>query len=328
MQHSTDTSRRLTTTSRPSTSPTPPIFPDLAGIPVTAVCNSDGNLVLVATGPARMLKAPKRVRGMGRHFLRGRIWHIAYFDRGKETRKSSFSTKESDAVRFLKEKLGEVGRGQRLPPSEDRVMFEPMAAEYIQDYVLKGRRSSKTARERVAHLRRFFGLDRAINITTPRIRAYAHARLAEGAKPATINRDLAALGRMFALAIQGNQLSSKPHIPKLKESMPRQGFLEHEDYLAIRAHLPDDYQDVLDFGYYSGWRHGEILTLQWSDVDRAAGVVRLRPEVSKNSEGRVLPLSQPLRGMIDRRWDTRPPTCPFVFHRGGRPIGSWRSGER
>ena len=177
---------------------------------------------------------------------------------------------------------------------------------------------------RPLHARPYFGLDRAIDITTPRIRAFTQARLAEGAKPATINRDFAALGRMFTLAIQAGQLTTKPHIPKLKESTPRQGFFEHDHYLAVRQQLPTDYQDVLDFGYYSGWRHREILTLRWSDIDRAAGIVRLRPELSKNAEGRVLPLSHPLRATIDRRWNARPPDCPYVFHRNGRPIGSWR----
>src|SRR5207253_771078 len=82
--------------------------------------------------------------------------------------------------------------------------------------------------------------------------------------------------------------------------------------------------DTLDFGYHSGWRRGEILTLEWRDVDRAAGIIRLRPELSKNAEGRVLALSAPLRNLIERRWDTRALGCPFVFHKDGHRIGDWR----
>jgi len=297
---------------------------DLTGTPVSPVPDSDSTVAIVPIGQARMLKASTSMRGMGRIFKRGSTYWIAYFHRGQEIRESSHSTKEGDARRLLKKRLGEIGRGRLVGPAEERVMFDEIAAEFVRDYEIKGRRSIRTARERVRHLTRFFGVDRAIDITTPRIRTFAQSRLAEGAKPATINRDLAALGRMFALAIQGDQLTSKPHIPKLKESSPRQGFFEHEEYLAIRRELPEIYQDILAFGYYSGWRHGEILTLLWSDVDLAAGVVRLRPEVSKNSEGRVLPLSPPLREVIDRRWGHRAPKAPFVFHRGGRAVGSWR----
>jgi integrase len=93
--------------------------------------------------------------------------------------------------------------------------------------------------------------------------------------------------------------------------------MEHSDYLAIRDHLPAYYRDILDFGYLSGWRRGEILTLEWRDVDRAASVARLRPDVSKTREGRVLVLSKPLRDVIERRWHARALGCSLVFHRDG-----------
>ena len=47
----------------------------------------------------------------------------------------------------------------------------------------------------------------------------------------------------------------------LRENPPRQGFFEHPEYLAVRAHLPAPWQDILDLAYYSGWRKHEILGL-------------------------------------------------------------------
>ena len=119
-------------------------------------------------------------------------------------------------------------------------------------------------------------------------------------------------------------IPTRPHIPKLQEAQPRQRFIETAEYLAIRAELPPHYADVLDFGFHSGWRRGEIVRVEWRDVDRDASVIRLRPELSKNAEGRVLALSAPLRDLIERRWKERVLGCPFVFHRGGRPVGDWR----
>lgn len=264
------------------------------------------------------------MRGLGRTFTRGDICWIAYSYRGREYRESSGSDREADARRLLKKRLGEIGRGKLVGPIEERVGFEDLAADYLQDYAIKGPRASRWAKARVAHLRRYFGLDRALDITTTRIRAYVQARLEEGATPATVNRDLAALSRIFSLAVQAGRLSARPHIPRLQEAPPRQGFMEFPEYLAIRAHLPTDYQDALDFGYHSGWRRGEILRLEWRDVDRGAGVIRLRPELSKNKDGRVLVLSGPVKALIERRWQDRALGCPFVFHVSGRPIGDWR----
>jgi len=264
------------------------------------------------------------MRGMGRLFKRGNIWWVAYSHRGREYRESSRSTREADAGRLLKKRLGEIGRGRLVGPTEERITFEDLATDFLRDRGIKGERSLRQAKARVGHLRRYFGLDRVVDITTARIRTYIEARLQEEASPATINRDLATLSRMFSLGIQAGRLGTKPHIPRLREAQPRQGFLEFGEYRAIREHLPADYRDVLDFGYYSGWRRGEILRLEWQDVDRVAREIRLRPELSKNKEGRLLPFSEPLGKLIERRWQLRVIGCSRVFHVKGRPVGDWR----
>lgn len=264
----------------------------------------------------------RHARGMGRTYLRGSIWWIEYSHRGRKHRESSKSEKPADATALLKKRMGEIGRGRLVGPTEERVTFDDLAADFGRDRALKGKRSAKDAAQRVAHLRRHFGFDRAVDITTPRIRAYQDDRLKEGAGAATVNRDLAALSRMFTLAIQAGRLSTKPHIPRLPEPQARQGFFEHGHYLAVRAKLPDDHADILDFGYLTGWRVSEILTLEWADV--VDGVIRLRPELSKNRRGRVIALAGPLADVLERRQAARKLTTPRVFHYHGRRITNLR----
>jgi len=264
------------------------------------------------------------MNGVGRIFKRGQIWWIAYSHRGKEFRESSKSTKEAVARRLLRKRFRELGGGKFIGPAEERVTFKDLAEDFLRDYTLRGLRSKVHAKIRVAHLRAFFGMDRAIDITTARIRVYIEARLEDKAAPSTGNRELGALSRMFTLAVQGVRLSTKPHIPRLEEPSPRQGYFEHSEYLAIRDHLEPTYQDILDFGYHSGWRRGEIIGLKWGDVDRSASIIRLRPELSKNKDSRVLALSSSLREVIERRFQARQLNCLFVFHRNARPISDWR----
>ena len=73
-----------------------------------------------------------------------------------------------------------------------------------------------------------------------------------------------------------------------------EGFFEHPEYLAVRAHLPAPWQDILDLAYYSGWRKNEILGLTWEEIDEAGGVIRLSPARSKTLVGQILPISQPI----------------------------------
>ena len=51
------------------------------------------------------------MRGNGRVFQRGQVWWIAYYDNGREHRESSGSGDRKEAVRLLRQRLGEVAAG-------------------------------------------------------------------------------------------------------------------------------------------------------------------------------------------------------------------------
>ena len=208
---------------------------------------------------------------------------------------------------------------------------------YLQDYQVRQFRSHSTARGRTAHLTAFFGRDaRAATLTTYQIRQYQLARRAAGAATGTINRETSALHRMCTLAVHWGWLDTVPGFPdRLRENPPRQGFFEHPEYLAVRAHLPAPWQDILDLAYYSGWRKQEILGLTWEEIDEAGGVIRLSPARSKTLVGRILPISQPIAeadsatagtprprqpARLPPRRHPRPPLAHGVAHRlpGGR----------
>ncbi len=227
-------------------------------------------------------------------------------------------------------------RGRKNPPLDlspvpdgTRFTFDVMARAYLEDYVLQRYRTLTTARARVEHLRGFFGGEAAEAMTADRVRDYQLWRRKQGAEAATVNRETSALSRMFQLAIRRGQLERMPLFPnRLEENPPRDGFFEHEEYLNVRAHLPESYQDVLDFAYYSGWRRNEILELTWNDVDLAGGVIRLTPRRSKTKTGRVLPISPPLRQVLTRRGRLPVAGNPRVFHRDGVTVRAWRTALR
>jgi integrase len=64
--------------------------------------------------------------------------------------------------------------------------------------------------------------------------------------------------------------------------------------------------------------------LEWGDVDLTGKVVRLRPEMSKNKDGRVLPLSAELLEIIERAKTHRRLNCQYVFHIDGEKIGDFK----
>jgi integrase len=227
-------------------------------------------------------------------------------------------------------------RGKKNPPLDltpvpvgTPVTFDTMARAYLEDYVLQRYRTMNTARPRVEHLRTVFGGSTPEAMTADRVRDYQLARRRQGAEAATINRETSALSRMFQLAIRRGLLERMPLFPqRLDENPPREGFFEHDEYLTVRAHAPASYQDVLDFAYYSGWRRNEILHLTWTDVDLPGGVIRLTARRSKTKAGRVLPISAPLRQVLDRRTQARRAGESRVFLRDGVPVRVWRTALR
>ncbi|HYA40555.1 MAG TPA: site-specific integrase [Syntrophobacteraceae bacterium] len=166
-----------------------------------------------------------------------------------------------------------------------------------------------------------------IELDTSKVRKYTEHRseakevegkTVSGAAKATINRELSALKRMLNLGAQGTppKVDRMPHIPMLKENNIRKGFFEHSDFTALRNHLPDHLKPVVIFGYVTGWRISKILSLQWSQVDRKNGIVRLDPGDTKNEDARTIYLDEELIGEFEKLWQRRKgleTALPYVF---------------
>jgi integrase len=261
------------------------------------------------------------------------VWCIKYYRNGKPMRESSESEKETVAKNLLKKREGAVANGQRVTPRMDRVTFDELAADVVNDYKANGKRSIDDLNRRLdLHLKPYFTGWRASNISTTDVRSYITKRQSEKAANGTINRELATLKRAFTLGIDAGKLSSRPKISMLREDSVRIGFFEPEQFQAVRMHLSKPLQALVSFAYITGWRiRSEVLRLQWRQVDFEAGTVRLDAGTTKNGEGRLFPFTQELRRLLEaQREYTRQIEreqgiiCPWVFHRDGKPIRVFR----
>ena len=86
-------------------------------------------------------------------------------------------------------------------------------------------------------------------------------RQREGAKPATINHEVKALSRAFALAAEAGTLFVVTKIKSLPRNA-RQGFFERSQFEAVLAALDDEnLRDFFRWFYLTGMRPGEIRSL-------------------------------------------------------------------
>jgi integrase len=282
-------------------------------------------------------KKQRRPRGAGSLFQRGGVWWIAYYHRGQLIRESAKTNKESTAARLLRARLSTADRSDFVDPrAAERVMFSDLATAFINDYRLNRRRSLPDALRHVEKLRGTFGADRALDITADRIAAYADGRRTQDhAAAATVNRELAALRRMFVLAVKQQRLASRPPITLLREDNVREGFVDPAEFVQLLAALcarDAAVADVIEFAYLTCLRRGNAFGAVWpwfklriSHGLVTEGVVRLPGSVTKNGRPLPLVLTGPLLALIQRRWTQRRHDCAFVFHRDGRPIRDFRT---
>jgi hypothetical protein len=169
--------------------------------------------------------SPRGSRGYGRIFQRGGRYWIAYYapkdGRSVEHREAGGNT-EKEARRKLKDRLHEVENARRGIEKfhgrrQERVTVGALLQNVERDYQIHGRKSYPQLRAHLRHVRNFFAMDRALAVSTERLRDFIAARQHDGAAAATINRELEGLQRAFSLAVKEEILTTAPHFPSLPE---------------------------------------------------------------------------------------------------------------
>lgn len=265
-------------------------------------------------------------------------WYSSYYQRGIERRRSTKQTdlKAAKAVHrgFLRALAAEREGGKALPaPMAARMTVADLLDELEADFRLRGVKWWAQAKYHAQVVRDELGTVRAGKLEAADVDRYIEARRREDYRDASINRQTGLLRQALRLARERGTLTHAIAVRRLPEHNARQGFLERADLEALVAALPEHLRDFTRFAYLTAWRRGELLTLTWADVDRAGGVIRLRPEHSKNGRGRTVAIEGDLGAIIERRAAARvipgkagqpDRVAEHVFHRSGKPIRDFR----
>ncbi len=133
--------------------------------------------------------------------------------------------------------------------------------------------------------------------------------------PATVNRHLSLLSRMFKLAVTWGLIERNPAlgIGKAQENNERHRYLSEEEIGRFLAALADDQNPVaaacLMFLLYTGVRKGEALAAKWEHVDLQKRVWYL-PR-TKNGKARHVILNAVAVALLQQQ--VRQPGNPYVF---------------
>jgi integrase len=259
------------------------------------------------------------MKGEGHLYKRGRVWWYKAPDGKFHSTKTAV---QSEAVDFKARHLAQINADQPHIKSKSKaVTVSELLDAHLEYMRRKGRRSLKDVTQIVEKwLRPYFGKRIASTLKTSDFEKYRSERTPE-LEQATINRHMAYLRSGYHTGLKRMTPPLVdfviPYFPMESEAdNVRQGFIEYDGYVKIRAALTASLKPLFICGYHVSTRRREIKDLLWTQVDLKDNLIVLEKRNTKNKEGRVLPIYgdmlEALREQKKLR-DAEFPDCPYVF---------------
>jgi integrase len=251
-----------------------------------------------------------------------------------ETLPAHLTHAEANRVYLLKLAKAAGRRGREIPP--DLSVAEAIA-EYIKvktpswsTSTVKGITSTTDA-----NVIRLLG-NRVNGIRPSDLVDYQQVRVSEGAKPASINRELHIISAVFTTLVRWEWIERHPAPPgtitPLRAPQGRVDFLSTDEWAALlealaqppppharmaKAQAPTAPAiPVIRALLYTGARLSEVIKLKWADVDLEAGQITV--ERRKTQSITALRISAPLRSVLESQ--PRGTPAAYVFTRpDGQP---------
>lgn len=276
----------------------------------------------------------------------GGCWYLQVFQGGLRLRKSLQTRDRNTALMIARQRAEEL----LTVKSGVIVMRDPLIDDLMEGYRkhIDLRNQPSTRRLNMDNLERIFAYVRGkteedvlkVSHFTPDVlEAYMRQRHEDGLVPATINRERSSLHSFFRRAARRRLIRLNPvelvdPLPDVRRRLPPTLTSAQAKSLLLEAAKPVEFHgpggkglgnsrerytplhDIILFALNTGARLGEIIYLEWKDIDFDSGLVKIvnKPEHQvKDREDRVVRANTLLLGMLRHRHDLRGPEDRWVF---------------
>jgi len=221
--------------------------------------------------------------------------------RGAEVVRKAPGKKLSDATKFLSSLHEELERravGLADEAALEEILFEDFAKTYLEDSKTRHTKTTYDGnRSRLAVLTKGFKGQVLATITRPQVERYLMKRAQEKTKKgtkvsiSTRNRDVATLSSVFKRAIALGYAQENPcaGIQRPREDTRPIPYIDLAAQRKLIEKCHASIRDLVLVALDTGMRRGELLALEWRDVDLERRSVLVRR--SKNHEPRTVPLT-------------------------------------
>lgn len=239
-----------------------------------------------------------------RVFKKGNKWWIDYNVNGQRIRKP-ISERKSDAEKVLALKKVEIMKNRHGIPRETKIKFKEFAPIYLEKHAIPKKKSFRSDISIINRLIPFFGNLYLEEITESHFETYRKKRLRQKSRtrenetvtPTTINREAAILKAILNRAVRWGFLGfNRINRIDMHREEPRGRILTESEINLLLAHAGETLKKVLLIGLNTGMRLGEILNLEWNQVNTQHGFLTVRK--TKSSKIRTIPLNPVLEELF------------------------------
>jgi len=214
---------------------------------------------------------------------KGNNYYVYLWINGKKKWFSGAGDSKRKAEKILNEKLGEIGNGTYQEIK--KIRFKDFASLWIASYVTSKVKPStlRSYRDIINnHLTPVFGDFLLTDITTAVLQKYVAQRL-EKVKPKTVINEIVVIKEMFKHAVRWGYLKVSPaqYVERPRVEKEEMDILTPDEIRlfldqAIPKHRPFFLTAIL-----TGMRRGELLGLQWGDIDWNHNQIHVRRSLWK-----------------------------------------------
>ncbi len=274
-------------------------------------------------------------------------WSVRWFGTDGKRYSKSFSTRK-EADRFARKLQEEVNSGTQ--DKTEKISFHEFVKEH--ERLIQGQVAYGTVVEqmhKLALFKNFIGGQTLLSNIKPRdAEAFICQRIASGLSPATVNKDIRTLRRIFNLAIDPRGYLKEGRNPFVKIKQ-RKKTLKPVNYLSIEEYhtllkSTDDlwWKAFISTAYCCGLRRGEILNLTWNDIDFENQYIKVSPKKNgeqtiewepKDHECRIVPMPDEVTQLLADLQAESSSGFPYIFVNPARLMhvrdrirqGTWNS---
>ena len=245
-------------------------------------------------------------------------WWVDFGFNGRRYRTPSPDNTIAGAKAYEAHLRQRLARGEDICEKSDKaekarqqLTFEKFAWKWVEVYVRNNNKFTEVSNKQYAlraDLIPYFGKIILGEIGNLHIEEYKTLKLNAGLAPRTVNNHLSILSCCLNIAVEWNVLVKVPKIKKLKVAPPKYDFLTETESRQLLNHSTGTLREMVLVAVKTGVRIGELIALEWSDVNFQEKLLTVRQSIvrghlgsTKSNKVREIPLTDEVCNLLSVR---------------------------